>query len=80
MLDKTEISNSLEKSNSSTIDEEYNAICQTQITKTFKVLSRKLIEANDRAIMELGTEPLWSLKDLGIQCESELRERGLLNG
>jgi len=80
LLNKSEISNSLEKSNPSTIEEEYNAILNTQLTKAFKVLSQKLIEANDRAIMELGSEPLWSLKDLGIQCKEELERRGLLDG
>lgn len=80
LLDRQEISNSLGKSNASTIDEEYYAILNSQLTKAFKVLSQKLIEANDRAIMELGSEPLWSLKDLGIQCREELQRRGLLDG
>jgi len=59
------------------IREERENICKAQVANAIWKLSDILIRANAEAIKEFSEEPLWSLEDLGIECQSTLRERGI---
>lgn len=59
------------------IREERENICKAQVANAIWKLSDLLIEANAEAIKEFAEEPLWSLEDLGVECQTTLKEKGI---
>jgi len=61
-----------------TIEEERKSICKAQVANAIWQLSDILIKANTEAIKEFAEEPLWSLEDLGKECQIIMIEKGML--
>ena len=59
------------------IREERENICKTQVANAIWKLSDILIKANAEAVKEMVDEPLWSLEDLGKECQNILMEKGI---
>jgi len=60
-----------------TIEEERMSICKAQVANAIWKLSDVLIESNAEAIKEFAEEPLWSLEDLGKECQVTMLEQGM---
>jgi len=60
-----------------TIEEERMSICKAQVANAIWKLSDVLIRANAEAIKEFAEEPLWSLEDLGKECQVTMLEKGM---
>ena len=59
------------------IREERENICKAQVANAIWALSDILIKANEEAVEEMIDEPLWSLEDLGKECQNILMEKGI---
>ena len=59
------------------IEEERRSICKAQVANAIWRLSDILIKANADAIKEFKEEPLWSLEDLGKECQVTMVEKGV---
>ena len=77
LLTRQEIHTSLLNSEPETIDDEHQTICEKQLAKALWVIAAKLTEAHNAVIVDIGTEPLWSLKDLAIYCRDQYEQKGL---
>ena len=60
-----------------TIEEERLNICKAQVANAIWQLSDILIKANTEALKEFSEEPLWSLEELGQECQIQMREKGI---
>lgn len=60
-----------------TIEEERMSICKAQVSNAIWKLSDILIKANADAVKEFSEEPLWSLEDLGKECQVQMVEKGM---
>jgi len=60
-----------------TIEEERMSICKAQVANAIWKLSDILIKANADAIKEFAEEPLWSLEDLGKECQVQMVDKGM---
>ena len=60
-----------------TIEEERMSICKAQVSNAIWKLSDILIKANTEAVKEFSDEPLWSLEDLGTECQIQMTEKGI---
>ena len=60
-----------------TIEEERMSICKAQVANAIWKLSDILIEANVEALKEFSEEPLWSLEDLGKECQVQMVDKGM---
>ena len=60
-----------------TIEEERMSICKAQVSNAIWKLSDILIKANAEALKEFTEEPLWSLEDLGKECQVQMVEKGM---
>ena len=77
LLTRQEIHTSLLNSEPETIEEEQITICQKELAKALWVIAHKLEQAHEDVINELGSEALWSLKDLAIYCKDQYEQKGL---
>ena len=77
LLTRQEIHTALLSREPETIEEEQITICEKQLAKALWVISNKLEQAHDDVIREVGSEALWSLKDLAIYCKEQYEAKGL---
>jgi len=77
LMTRQEIHTSLLNAEPETIDDEYQTICEKQLAKALWVIASKLDQAHNDVIANIGSEPLWSLKDLAIYCRDQYAEKGL---
>lgn len=61
-----------------TIEEERMSICKAQVSNAIWKLSDILIKANTDAVKEFKEEPLWSLEDLGKECQIQMIDKNII--